>query len=426
MKNVMYSGASMSQEVRKLKLKDLVLWTENPRDPVDATATDQEIVDKAYADKDAKWNLPRLIKEMGKHYDFSELPTVVFHGEKPVVYDGNRRVVLGKIKHGLVTLDGFDTASLPVIPDEIPCNVCSQKIALDNVWRKHAETGSWLPLDRDIFLHKYMKEKKSAFLLMEENTGLISANPHLNQRFVKDEIFREDILNKLGLSFVEDKLHSKHSKGETLALLGDISEKIREKQISTRQNRGKVIEILDPESQRIVEEHKKHKAKPLAIKPSKNSGSQEKTKARQSKRVRAKATQIFGGPLYLRLGLVSNMYRDIVDIHGFYHEKKASLSDVFPAFIRMALRPLCEAAAKECGEDLDSYIKARVQAAKATLDQNIKTTLSNHNVTDKSIVQLLHTGAHNYDAAANLEQTLALSIILGAILTASHGQAKTK
>ena len=98
----------MGQEVLTLKLRDLVLWTENPRDPVDGTATDQDIVDRALSDKLSKWNLPRLAKEMGRHYDFSELPTVVFHGKKPVVYDGNRRMVLGKIKHGLVSVDGFD------------------------------------------------------------------------------------------------------------------------------------------------------------------------------------------------------------------------------------------------------------------------------------------------------------------------------
>ncbi|WP_418647564.1 hypothetical protein ACNQFN_22065 [Thauera butanivorans] len=222
----------MSQEVITLKLKELVLWTENPRDPVDETATDQDIVDRALTDKLSKWNLRRLAKEMGQRYDFSELPTVVFHGNKPVVYDGNRRVVLGKIKHGLVSVDGFHADILPLFPDEIPCNVCSEAIALENVWRKHAETGSWLPLDRDMFLHKHMKDKKSAFLLMEENTGIITANPKLNQRFVKDEIFREDILGKLGISFVDEKLHSKHSREETLALLDDISRKVRDKVIS--------------------------------------------------------------------------------------------------------------------------------------------------------------------------------------------------
>lgn len=412
----------MSQEVRTLKLEDLVLWTENPRDPIDETASDQDIVNRALADKQLKWSLPKLAKEMGSHYDFSELPTVVFHGKKPVVYDGNRRIILGKIKHKFVTVDGTAVAGIPRFPSEIPCNICSKEIALQNVLRKHADTGSWQPLERDIFLHKHMKEEKTPFLLMEETTGIISANPHLNQRFVKEELFREDMLGKLGISFVEDKLHSKHSQEETEAILKDISRKIKEKEITTRKNRGMVIEVLDPSSQRIIAEHKRHKSRELDLSARKQKIETETAKQKQSKRVRTKATQMFGGPLYLRIGDVSNLYRDIVDLHEFYCDEKDSLSNVFPCLIRMALRLLCEAAAKECKQDLAPYVKSRFQKVKGTLDQDTKTTLSNNNVTETSVVQLLHTGAHNYTASANMEQTVALSIAIGAILTDSHGK----
>lgn len=412
----------MGQEVRTLKLEDLVLWTENPRDPIDEKATDQDIVDRALDDERSKWSLPKLAKEMGKHYDYSELPTVVFHGKNPVVYDGNRRVILAKIKHRLVSVDGFDTASIPSFPNEIPCNVCSKDIALQNVYRKHADTGSWLPLERDIFLHKHMKQEKTPFLIMEESTGLISANPHLNQRFVKEEIFREDILTKLGISLDGDKLLSKHSSSETQEILDDISKKIKEKEISTRLNRGKVLEVLDPSSQRIIEEHRRHKAREVSLN-AKNAISDGTAKLKQSKRVRTKTTEIFGSPLYLRIGGVSNLYRDIVDLHSFYRDNKDSLSEIFPSLIRMALRLLCEAAAKDCQQDLDKFIKSRFQKAKGTMDQDVKTTLSNNNVTEASIIQLLHTGAHNYSASANMDQTLAVSIIVGAILTDSHGKA---
>ena len=34
-----------NQKVELIKIKDLVLWTENPREPIDENATDQEIVD---------------------------------------------------------------------------------------------------------------------------------------------------------------------------------------------------------------------------------------------------------------------------------------------------------------------------------------------------------------------------------------------
>lgn len=411
----------MSQNVMTLKLENLVLWTENPRDPIDETATDQDIVNSALEDNLSKWSLPKLAKEMGSHYDFSELPTVVFHGKKPVVYDGNRRIILGKIKHKLVTVDGFNLDGIPDFPNAIPCNVCSEGIALQNVLRKHADTGSWQPLERDIFLYKHMNEAKTPFFLMEENTGIISANPHLNQRFVKEEIFREDILGKLGLSFVGGKLHSKHNQPETLAILNDISQKIKDKTITTRKNRGKVIEVLDPSSQQIIAEHRMHKARELNLTVEKRKETSA-AKPKQSKRVQTKATQIFGGPLYLNIGGVSNLYRDIVDLYEFYCYKKDSLSDVFPCLIRMALRLLCESAAKERGQELERYVRSRFQKAKGTLDQNAKTALSNHNVTETSIVQLLHTGAHNYSASANMEQTLALSIVVGSILTDSHGR----
>lgn len=413
----------MSQEIKSIALADLVLWTENPRDPIDPRATDQDVVNRAIADGGSKWSLAKLAKEMGDYYDFSELPTIVFHGKKPVVYDGNRRIVLGKIKHSLVSVNDFDI-DLPDFPSQIPCNVCSKDIALQNVYRKHADTGSWLPLERDIFLSKHMKREKSHFLLMEENTGLISANPHLNQRFVKEEVFRDDILEKLGFSFDDGHLQSRHSATEAMALLEDLARKIRDKTLSTRNNRGKVLEVLDPSHQRLVDEHKRQKLRPVDLKKVTESEEKPESASRRTRRMKSRSEELFGVPLYLRSGAVSNLYRDIVDLHGFYIERRASLSEAFPSLIRMALRLLCETAAKDRSQSLEQFIKLRFKDAKGELDQDQKTTLANQNVTEASIVQLLHTGAHNYSASSNIDQTMAISLILGEILVASHGKAE--
>ena len=70
----------------------------------------------------------------------------------------------------------------------------------------------------------------------------------------------------------------------------------------------------------------------------------------------------------------------------------------------------------------ENYLKEHFENARKNLDQDIKTTLSNLNVNEKSIIQLLHTGAHDYQSASNLEQTIAMSIIIGAILTITHGR----
>lgn len=412
----------MEQEVKYINIKDLVLWTENPRDPIDENATDQEIVDRALGDCLLKWTLPKLAKEMGGYYDFSELPTVVYHGKKTVVYDGNRRIILGKIKHGLVSIPSDIRIQIPDFPIEIPCNVCSKKIALNNVFRKHGDTGSWQPLERDIFLHKFMGEPKSSFLILEEDTGIITKNPHLNQRFVKEEIFRDDILKFLGFTFQKGRLNSVHTDEEAYLILRDISKKIEEKEISTRRNRGKIVEVLGPNSQQLVDQNKNNKTHLSKI----NFVSSEKDKKqqqRQAKRTPKSNVELFGGKLYLRMGDVSNLYRDIVDLYQFYLSNKHELSRTFQGLIRMSLRLLCEMASKEDNnKKFENYLKSHFPTAKENLDQDIKTTLSNHNVNESSIVQLLHTGAHNYQSSSNIEQTIAMSIIIGSILTISHGK----
>ena len=60
--------------------------------------------------------------------------------------------------------------------------------------------------------------------------------------------------------------------------------------------------------------------------------------------------------------------------------------------------------------------------AKKSLSQDEKTTLSNQNVTSSSMIQLLQTGAHIYKTSSNMEQTIALSIIIGAMLKITHGK----
>lgn len=410
----------MDQEVKYINIKKLVLWTENPRDRIDKNAVDQDIVNRALDDGLQKWTLAKLAKEMGDYYDFSELPTVVYHGKKPVVYDGNRRIILGKIKHGLVATPEGTDVQIPDFPEEIPCNVCSKKIALINVYRKHSDTGSWQPLERDIFLHKFMGKGKSLLLVLEEETGIISANPHLNQRFVKEEIFKEEILKAMGFFIKDGRLHSVHHDQEGHSILSDISRKIEQKVITTRKNRGKVVEVLEPSSQQLIDQNKKNKPHSSRITFGKSEDANKNK--RQSRRISKKRTGLFGGTLYLRIGEVSNVYRDIVDLYQFYIKNKNRLSQTFPSLIRMSLRLLCETASKDSNTKLDNYLKNNFENAKKTLNKDVKTTLANQNVNVKSIIQLLHTGAHNYESSSNMEQTIALSIIIGAIITITHGR----
>lgn len=409
----------MSQQVKYLNIKDLVLWTENPRDPINEVASDQDIVDKALDDGMSKWTLPKLAKEMGDYYDFSELPTVVYHGENPVVYDGNRRMILAKIKHGLVSVPTGTEIEIPEIPEEIPCNVCSKKIALNNVYRKHADSGSWQPLERDVFIHKFMGKEKSPFLILEEDTGLISSNQHLNQRFVKEEIFKEDMLKSLGFEVKGGRLKSVHSNSEAKLILNDISQKIQQKKITTRKNRGEVFEVLDTVSQKLIQQNKNKKLHRSKIR---FDGSTPSKVKRQSQRTAKKEEELFGGRLYLRSGDISNLYRDISDLYSFYVSKKENLSISFPAIVRMSLRLLSETAAKDLKLNLNDFIRSNFANAKKALSQNLKTYLHTQQISESNITSLLQTGAHNYSSSSNIQQTIAISIILGSILAITHGK----
>ena len=408
----------MSQEIKNIAVEDLVLWTENPRDPIEASAKDQDIAERALADRDSKWTLAKLARDMGSDYDFSEIPTVVYHDGNPVVYDGNRRMILAKLKHGYIKVSGSERLKIPDIPKEIPCNVCSEKVALRHILRKHSETGSWRHLERDIFLHKFMGQPKSPFLVLEDSTNLISAHPYLNLGFVRDEIFTEDGLNRLGFFAKRGELLSVHNKKEAQTILSDIAQKIEGGRLNTRTNRRKPLSVLEPNVQSIIERNKKKKPRPTAIHM--RAAHAPKPPARRSRRVSGGDTGLFGGPLYLKAGDVNNLYRDIAELYKFYLDNKQLLSAAFPAIIRMSLRLLCETAAAP--SPMGDYLRSHFEAAKGQLGQDDKTTLANQNVRKETIEQLLHTGTHSYKAAKNFDQTLAVSLMLGKILTRTHGK----
>lgn len=415
----------MAQEVKEIDIEKLILWTENPRDPIDSNANNQDIVDQALENNDSKWELEKLAKEMGDYYDFSELPTVVIQNGKPVVYDGNRRMVLGKIKYDLVKAEGSENIEIPAFPQEIPCNVCSEDIAVQNVYRKHADSGSWDPLERDIFVHKFLDKDKSNFLILDDETGVISANPSLNLGYIRKEVFKKSNLDKLGLKIEDGKLYSFYNKEDTFTILSDLVRKLNNKEITTRKNRGKVIEVLEPSTQTIIDQNRNDSSSLFTKKFTKELKSKKHKKERskrQSRRTKTKKNQLFGGKLYLRIGKVSNLYRDIRDLNNFYLKNKNDLSELFPSLLRMALRLLCETAADDRGLGIADYVENNFKKAKSKLDENLKTTLANQNVHKGSITQLLQTGAHSYDTSSNVKQTIAVSIIVGKILTITHGQ----
>lgn len=419
----------MEQEIKNLKISDLVLWTENPRDPIDSNAKDQDVVNMAVNDRSGLWQLQKLANQMGDFYDFSEIPIVVYEDGKPVVYDGNRRVILAKISKGLVTTKTV-IKNLPSIPDEIPCNVCKKEIAINSIIRKHGTKGSWSPLYRDQFIMKYKDNgEKSDFLIIDEATGIISAHPKMNQGFVKDEILTPSNLNKLGIRINAGKLESKHSMDVLNEILNDLCDKIERNFLNTRRARGDVFGILNDSTKHLISEDEKNHFIEIVSSDTKTDGRKQDTDAiannpqnkHRTRRTKNSEQILFGKQLSLKAGDVNNLYRDVCDLNDYYSINRSRLSWSFATLIRMSLRLLCETASSECGyKDISEYCGKYFDTAKRTLTSDEATLLSTQNVNKGSLIQLLHIGAHNYTASQNYEQTKAVSIILGAMLQNSH------
>lgn len=164
-------GPWEGQQVEYIPLDDLVLWTENPRDPLDGDYTNDDVIRRATDGRnDKQWQLSKLSKEMGDRFDLSELPTVcrIDDGPKYRVYDGNRRVILAMLRKAGLTTEGQQQLVPPDFPDPIPCNVCDEETALENVERKHRGNGSWKQYERDRFMFDYRGGPKTVLIRLEE------------------------------------------------------------------------------------------------------------------------------------------------------------------------------------------------------------------------------------------------------------------
>lgn len=442
---------SDKQKVKELSISRLVLWSENPRDPLPDRKIGREndrIIRRAIEDVDKSWKLLSLLKTMGEMYDSSDLPIVVMKDGHPIVYDGNRRVILAMIKHNEKylkllpssarrKLEGFD------VDKKLYCDVCTEATALKLIIRKHADSGSWKPIQQGLFRMRYMGESPSILLQINSLTdGAIEKSKMLNQRFVEEEVFIKGHLESLGISVEGDSIKSAYTKEELVSILRDIFKLIEERDISTRKRPalGKLPSSLSERSQALCSSKKDQprvyteKYVPIEPAPIEEGAREEKTvPKKRTPRSKMYETPLFGGPLSLKDSPVNNLYREVEALDKLITKNvgKGLTEDAY-VVIRMALRLLCETAWKDLKkEGLEQYLKDYFKAAKAKLSKGEKTLLSKNLSeedpksleTHKQLLSRLNDSAHTYDESTrNYKQTVAMSVMVGAILSCSHGK----
>jgi len=52
-----------NQEIQKIKISELNLWSENPRDPLGSNIDDFEIISNAITKNENKWDLQKLMDQ---------------------------------------------------------------------------------------------------------------------------------------------------------------------------------------------------------------------------------------------------------------------------------------------------------------------------------------------------------------------------
>jgi len=336
----------MKQEILNIPIKDLHLWTENPRDPIDTEKTDEEIINRIIQDANNKWNIQRLVQKMGEYYDYSELPIVIKKNSKYVIYDGNRRVALLKIiqdnsKYSKYVGQLFRELEPELLREQttLPCNVCDENTAITSIERKHIDNGSWGELERDYFLLNFKKEPKSIFVAINDQTGLIKGNKILNKRFVKEEVLNEKNLNDIGIDFKEGKINSKYSNEQLVKIFEAIQNALEKGTISTRNNRGELKTVINKD--KFIDEILKKPENSDFEKVSINKKQAEKfTNPRKTPATKKKEI-LFGRILELEEGPINDLYLAIDKIY-----KKGRDDENILLIVGMSLRLIIDVAAR--------------------------------------------------------------------------------
>lgn len=337
------------QKIKQINIKDLHLWTENPRDPVNCNLSDEEIIKRAESDTDNKWNLKKLVDKMGEYYDYSELPTVVYENQKYVVYDGNRRIAVLKCLQDKNKYSTFIGKLFPNIePEElrnqksIPCNLCDKQTALNNIERKHVDNSSWGQIERDYFSHYHRNKEKSLFLILDEQTKLISNNSLLNKRFVKEEVLTEKNLKQVGIFLKDGKIKSNYSESQIVEIFEGIMKLIKNKVVSTRSRRKELKKPLLESFKELKPLLNKVSDKNLKLVTFNNTDIEAiKDKIIKKTPLTKKTDNLFGRTLKLQKGPINDFYCAID-----YIDKKTKNNENSLLIIGVSLRLIIDLSAR--------------------------------------------------------------------------------
>ncbi|MDE0297424.1 MAG: hypothetical protein OXN17_02185 [Candidatus Poribacteria bacterium] len=426
---------------KTIHFSKLIVNPENYRfDPVE---NQQEAIDLMLGEKGSEIvNLAKHILDYGLD-EAKDFRVVEIDSGEYRVLDGNRRTVAIKCLHDQSWIKDKKTKKafqiLRKTKKSAPTYIQSfvyddEKSAAE--WIKLDHTGkndgvgqdSWGTAEQDRFAYKFEGKLSPAmqavFVVQKELDKKINTKK-LKVSTINRIMSNPESRSYLGVDVCGGKLIFTADEKESYARLDKLFDKVIKDNVTVANVYHK------PETIRFMSELFGDKPKD-AIQPTlpfhenEVEKSNEEGGARKTQREKGEKQKFFGRDLILNKGDTNDFYRDILELHDFYISKSAKLSKKFPAIIRTSLRLLVESAASEMGK-LAEYVNCNFTDAKTTLSKDQKTTLANNSIGNaKSLTQLLQSGAHEYTNTANFEQTVAMSVIIGAMLDLTHSKNNEK
>ena len=443
------------QDIQILKL---ILWDQNPRFPEEYfRKTETELIDFLLTKKGEKEKLLELAKSIIDNInEITPWERLIVYKRKNdhIVLEGNRRLMVYKLllNPELTTIakakEFFNEAKSKVKINKnfsLECLVTTDKDkGLKYVELKHLESGykSWGEPERNNF--KRRRGGADEKLIIKTEIDAIVKRLDFPQE-LKDMILGKGYVTTFYRVIAENaakdffgyeadgeqlKIRDKNFEEKLKVIIWDLlkkkdknGNKLDSRALNKKDDVTKYLaSIKNNDFKRVKKETKESETKEETLFGEKNTSIKIGTLSANKKTPRTQKilNELFGGTLTLKKGDTNNIYRDIMDLYTYYLNNKDRLSPSFPSLIRMALRLLVESATKE-NESISNYIDNNYESAKKTLTKNQKTTLSNNAIEGKkTLKKLMQSGAHNYTNSANFEQTIAMSIIIGAMLKITH------
>lgn len=439
-----------------IPINKLFLWDENARFPDLMSGENEKTLIRHFL-KHEDTKILELAKRIAEDIDLPQLEKLVvyFDGENYFVREGNRRLTAYKLLCNPELADTkenvqyFQTlrGTLKLQIHEgwaLECLVFETEEQCDRfINRKHIQHNNevhWQDTERANYKIRSGNGKKSDHIKKELRKIIVNLEI---PKEIKEAVLGKGYVTtlwriltskpaeiKYGYGFDNDnklKIKNKSFQDELEAIIVDIYNKTITSRTHNRNNEiekyiNEIDDIYINKNKMWIEDFKASPIQTSLVNEVPEKVQYESK--RKTPTTKERGMPFFGGKLFLQKGDVNNLYSDISRVYCLYQSRNNEFSEAFPLIIRASLRLLVErASGNSTTNGVRDYVDTNFAVAKKELTKDEKNFLSLHHIKEATdLKSLLECGGHGYSASKDMQQTIAMSTIIGKMLMMTHSK----